>query len=519
MNAQTGFASGAYAQGQAHAAKGRHGAAIAAFEQALAADPNDVKVLFALGNTARALDMAQAAENFYARVLALEPGRIEALVNLANLLRAQARFAEAEALLRPALAVAPDSAELRLTLGSVLRESGNAGDAESAYREALARKPDYPAALANLADLAADRGETAAALQLYDRALKRDPGNAQARLNRAVLHLLMGNLKDGWRDYAARLKVAGKVPVPDHTLKRWSGEKLKRTRLLVSAEQGVGDQIMFASAVPDLCARAKADGGSLILECEPRLVSLFARSFPEATVKPAALETRGGAIHARYDWLKAAGGANAYIEMGSLPKILRSRLEQFPNPNAYLVPDTDEEARWRGTFDNAGAGPFIGLCWRSGKSGGGRARQHAPLPAWAAFLREMKGMAVCVQYDAKDDEIRALEAMSGKTIFVPQDIDQKNELDRSCALFCALDGVVSAPTAVSWLAAGVGTPTIKMLYDSSWTAFGARFEPFAPACLLAAPDKAGDWDDAFAKATKTIARLSANPRARPSAPP
>ena len=55
--------------------------------------------------------------------------------------------------------------------------------------------------------------------QLYDRALKAEPHNAQARLNRAILHLLKGNLQDGWRDYAARLKIAGKAP-PANTVCR-----------------------------------------------------------------------------------------------------------------------------------------------------------------------------------------------------------------------------------------------------------------------------------------------------------
>ena len=65
----------------------------------------------------------------------------------------------------------------------------------------------------------------------------------------------------------------------------WTGGSLKKKRLLVRAEQGVGDQILFASLIPDLAARADAEGGSVVLECEPRLVPLFARSFPGVTVQ------------------------------------------------------------------------------------------------------------------------------------------------------------------------------------------------------------------------------------------
>ncbi len=329
----------AYEEGLKLSGRGEHALAIGRYEQALAEAPNDTRVLFALGNTARALGMPRPAEAFFRRVLAQEPQRLEALINLANLLRSQGNFISAEALLAPALARDPDRAELWLTLGSVYRETGDHVRATEYYREALARDPNYPQALGNLADLLADDGDVDGALALYERVLKRDRDNAQARMNRAVLHLLRGNLKDGWSDYAARLKLAGKVPVPDHKLPRWNGNSLKRQRLLVTAEQGVGDQIMFASVVPDLATRAAGEGASVILECEPRLVSLFARSFPSVAVRAWDSETRGGVPLTRYGWLKAAGGATSAVEMGTLPRYLRSTIRSFPSTNAYLVPD------------------------------------------------------------------------------------------------------------------------------------------------------------------------------------
>jgi len=489
-----------YQEGLKLSAKGRHAEAIARYEAALAADPADARVLFALGNTARALGLPKPAEEFYRRVLAAEPQRIEALVNLANLLRANGQFEAAKALIEPALARDPQSGELHLTLGSIHREMGDGSAAQAHYRKALDCKPDYAAALGNLADLLADDGETEEALSLYDRALKREPDNAQARLNRAILHLSNGNLKEGWRDYGARLKIPGKAPVPDHRLPKWAGGPLKRTRLLVSAEQGVGDELMFASLMPELSARAAHEGGSVILECEKRLVSLFARSFANVTVKPSQMESKGGVTTSYYGWLKAAGGANAAVEIGSLPRWLRGEISAFPKPHAYLVPDSAERAHWRNIFGNA-----IGICWRSGKTGGARNLQYAPLQAWAEFIREIPGHIVSAQYDANPDEIATLQALSGRDIIVPQGIDQKQELDRACALLSALDGVVSAPTAVSWLAAGAGVPTYKILYDKSWTSFGEDYEPFAPSCRCMMPEHAGDWAKIF---EKTLAALN-----------
>ena len=495
--------SAAYQSGLKLSSQGRHAEAIAQYEQALAAKPGDTKVLFALGNTAQVLGMGDAAQTFSRQVLALEPARLEALINLANLLRGSGQFDSAIALLEPALAREPQSPELHLTLGSARREKGEDEAAIFHYRAALAANPNYAPALANLADMLCDAGDRTQARTLYDAAIRCEPRNAQARLNRAILHLLNSDLKDGWRDYAARTEVPGKVPTMggEQRLVPWTGSSLKRTRLLVRAEQGVGDQILFASLIPDLADRAKADGGSVVLECEPRLVPLLARSFPDVTVKPSAIRTVGGMPVTDYGWLKSAGGANAATLMGTLPRYLRGKLEDFPNPHAFLVPEATDVARWKMQFGDRA----IGLCWRSGKAGGHRAIQYAPLSAWADFMRGAARDFVCVQYDAAPGEIAELERLSGRKIFVPQGIDQKNELDRAAALMAALDTVITAPTAVSWLSAGVGTRTFKILYDTSWTALGQTYEPFAPACECIMPTVRGDWSDTF---KKVAARLS-----------
>jgi hypothetical protein len=357
--------------------------------------------------------------------------------------------------------------------------------------------------------MVSDFSDRELARTLYGQAIKADPKNPQARLNRAILHLLHGDLKAGWRDYAARIDVPGKSPVPagEQRLAPWTGGTLKRIRLLVRAEQGVGDQMLFASLIPDLAARAKAEGGSLVLECEPRLAPLFARSFPDVTVRPASIKTVGGVPLADYGWLKAAGGANAAILMGSLPKYLRGALKDFPDPHRFLLPDSEETERWRSIFQTGTGRKIVGISWRSGKSGGERNLQFAPLQAWGEFLRKLDADFVCAQYGAADEEVAALEAMSAKRILVPEGLDQKNELDRTCAMLAATDAVVSAPTAVSWLAAGAGVPTLKLLYGPVWTALGQSHEPFAPACQCLFPQSMGDWADVFRQAASALTRL------------
>jgi len=97
--------------------------------------------------------------------------------------------------------------------------------------------------------------------------------------------------------------------------------------------------------------------------------------------------------------------------------------------------------------------------------------------------------------------------MSGRKILVPEKLDQKNELDRTCAMLAALDVVITAPTAVSWLAAGAGVSTLKLLAGPVWTAMGQSYEPFAPTCKCLSAAQTGDWADVFRQASAALTKL------------
>lgn len=487
-----------YLRGLAFAHEGRHADAIPCFEAALVKRPEDARVYFALGNTAEAIGHFQAAERFFLRVLAQDPDRLEALVNLANLLRRQQRNADAIALLKPAIKRNPLFPELWLTLGSAVREAGDSATGEIFYREALRLAPDNAAALCNLADLLADQDKIDEGLELYKLAINIEPDNAQARFNRSLLFLHKGELSAGWADYESRHILAGIRT--DHGLPKWNGEARNKA-LLVTAEQGVGDQIMFASLIPKLTEVFNSSGGRIVLEAEPRLVPLFARSFEGIEVHASRVQKCGGTDFAYYEWLDQVGGADAAIALGSLPLHLCRNLEELPQAPTYLSPEKSEADHWLRWLNQAGPPPYIGLCWRSGNVAGLRAIQYAPLQSWVDFSRNVKGTLVSLQYDAKAEEIEAFERRSDRKLLAAPGLDQKHEIDRTAALMANLNAVVSAPTAVSWISAALGVRTLKILYKASWTALGQDYEPFAPACRCIAPETSGDWPATFRKAS------------------
>jgi len=466
-------------------------------------DPTNADIVLGLARVARRMSMPEAASRCAAAALDLAPEKIEAVVEHSIALRSLGEHTEAVELLRAHIGRCPERAELWLALANTVHEQGEIAAAEEFLREALRLNPRSAEARANLADILFDRGEAASALELYAEAIKRAPRHAQMRFNRALALLYSGDLKAGWRDYEARLEIedrrierrfAGKSPT------RWDGGPRRARSLLVMAEQGLGDQIFFASLVPKLIER---DEGPLIVECEPRLVALFARSFAPARVHACRPLREGGRIHVDYDWLEDAGGADLSIELASLARLLKPELGTVPEIYAPLVADPEEAETWRRWLAGLSTKPKVGVCWRSGKRGGLRDLQYAALSHWRALLEGTDAEFILCQYDDHAEEITELEA-SGRKLHIPPRIDQKQEIDRLAALLSSLDAVVSAPTVVAMLAAAVGTPTIKLTYSGSWTTLGHTREPFLPASEVIRPTRAGDWAEAFARAQSAL---------------
>jgi len=486
-------------EAEALARAGKLRQALEVLERARNADPFDARILLELARIAFRLSLPEAAERCATAAAELEPHDIEILIERANALRALSRHDEAIALLRARLTEDPSRAELWLALSNTVHETGLLQQAETFVQEALRLKPSSAAARANLAGLMFDRGETEAALKEFDKAVRAAPDNAQIRFNRALALLYRGDLKPGWREYEWRRKVPGREiarQFPAAPPRPWNGEGRNGRSLLIMVEQGLGDQILFASLVPDLIALAD---GPLMMDCEPRLAPLFVRSFAGVTLHGAEPKTLEGRVQISYAWT-CDHPPDLATDLGSLPRYLRPDRESFPTERAPLKPDPEEARRWGGWLSSLGSQPKIGICWRSGQLGGLRNIQYAPLDFWARFIAETRGEIIAVQYDVTGEELQRLRAASARALHVPPDLDQRHEIDRLAALLSQLDAVVSAPTMVPVLAASLGTPSFKITHAGSWTALGTDREAFLPAGRIIRPRQAGDWTEAFATA-------------------
>ncbi|MCW2243725.1 tetratricopeptide repeat protein [Azospirillum canadense] len=449
---------------------GRPDAAADRFRRALALQPASAATLTNLGNALEAGHDLEGAAAAHQRAAMAEPGLAEAHDNRGAVLTRLGRLADGAASHRRAVALAPARGAGWLNLGVALRRSGRWPSAHHALQRALALEPGTADALANLGRLLRDLGLATEAERWCDRALALDSDQPAAAFNKGLLCLTRGDLAMGWWGYDHRFRArdlagaARVVPVPP-----WEGEDPSGLGLLVWREQGLGDEVLFAGCLPELIARA----GSVTVECDRRLVPLFARSFPTATIRPAPADPEA-----------PCAGIDRHVAMGSLPRLLRRRLADFPPRVGYLVPDPAQVLRWRERLAALGPGLTVGIAWRSGLINPERRGAYSAIGDWGPVVAVPGVRFVNLQYGDCAAELEEARRSFGVAVQAWPDLNLKDDLDGVAALMVGLDLVVTPASSVGEMAGALGVPVWRFGAGGDWTALGTGTRPWFPSMTL-----------------------------------
>lgn len=482
--------------------------ALQMYERALQLDPQDPEIYLNLGLVATKLRMLEGAEKFYRIYIAMEPGAHHGYNNLASVLRDLHRYDEAIGILRAAIHQFPDNAELWNTLGSVAMEQGAVDEARLFYEEALRLAPKLARTYHNVAYAISHTGPLSEALDYYDKALKlmgKHSDSIEAHHGRSQILLATGRLEEGWAEWEIRhdRRFRGSF-IYAISAPRWEGQDLRGKRLLVMGEQGLGDEILFASGYRDLIDRLGPEG-KLVIASDSRLAELFQRSFPEAEIRRYANHSHNGKGVRSCPWLDNETKVDFFSTNGSTLRYLRPTVESFETDRPMLVPDSARVAYWRRKIEALGGGLYAGFCWRSMVMTGTRRKFFAPLESWEPVLKQQGLTFVNLQYGDCKDELAYFAERFGVTVHHFEELDLKNDLDGLAALGAALDLVISAPTASGAISAATGTETWIPTICYSWTQLGTDHYPFYPKSRGFWPERYGDWTALMSQMSAALA--------------
>jgi tetratricopeptide (TPR) repeat protein len=470
--------------------------AIAAAKSAIEIDEESALAHVSLGLAQKARGRTAEAAAAFRRALELDPRSVQAMQQLALALREDDRMREAEEQLRAALKLRPKDPGLLSDLAIVLSDTLRYAEALDCVDRALALDPKCLPAINRKAVLKDLLGQYEESLALLEQAQALAPQDSHVRYNIGLLHLKYGRFAAGWEGYEERRRFetfTGRhrhVPLPE-----WDGAPLAGRVLLVLPEQGLGDEIMFASCIPELARRAR----HVVLECDPKLEALFRRSFPACSVV-SRLRTFAN------DWVtRLEPRPDLQVAAGSLARHFRGSLEQFPEHRGFLAADPASIEKWRQRLDALGPGRKIGLSWQGGVGFTGKRRRSLTLEQLLPVLRLPGTHFISLQYTDVQEELRALE--SRHSVRVHHWKEAIDDYDQTAALVRALDGVLTVCTAIVHLSGGLGQRALVMVpFGADWR-YGASGErmPWYSSVRLVRQRRIEHWDDVLHEVAQRIA--------------
>jgi len=426
--------------------------------------------------------------------LTIEPSSSALLCRMSLLLSVSKNFIEASEFADRALSIDKKSSEAFNMIGLALLGLQRFPEAEKKLLKSISLNPDAALAYSNLSLVYRAQGEYDKALETIKRAAALDNKNPQILNNLGVLHLDCNNLEDAERSFRKSLDNLSEYSEAHYNLGRvllmaekftegwehsewrwscsefpfsprytniteWTGQNLKGKKILVWGEQGIGDEIMFASLIPELnkiCDK-------LLIECDSRLKPIFQRSFDNILVIDR--NDLSGALVKRLD-------PDYQISMGSLCKFLRKNTHDFETTRVrYLQENPELKREIQNRYSKLGPEPKIGISWTSGNQIIGPERS-APLKLWGKVLSLRKCHFINLQYGNISDEISSVSRLFGVKIHQDEMIEPRKNAENWFAQIASLDHVISVDNSTIQVSGSLGVPTWTLLSRKPEWRFG-----------------------------------------------
>jgi tetratricopeptide (TPR) repeat protein len=495
-----------FRQGQQRHLAGRLAEAEQIYRQILAVMPRHADTLHALSALALQAGRPEAAERLVDQAISLRPAAQFRLTR-ANVLLALRRPSEAVAACRIALKARPSSAEAHQILGHALADMGSPEEAIFAYREALRLNPNLPdirnnigtalrlanrleeaeaelslaspdpLALVNLSSLQKERGKIDAAETTLRRAFEMAPDDPVLLYNWSLLMHLDGRPAEAWPGWEHRFR-AGAVPPRSFTRPQWDGDDLNGRRLLVHAEQGLGDVIQFCRYLP-------AIRGSLVFEAPARLIRLLSAN---PAMPP----------------MIAAGSTLPEFDVVAPLMSLPARMQAAPVAPPYVFPERERVELWR---DRLGDHGFrVGIAWQGFPGRHEDKGRSLPLACFAPLAAIPDVRLISLQRLEGEEQIAT----------VPFRVETLPDLDAgpdafidTAAVMMSLDLVVTSDTSIPHLAGALGRPVwvaLRKVPDWRWM-LDREDSPWYPTMRLFRQTIDGEWGRVFTAIADAMGKL------------
>jgi tetratricopeptide (TPR) repeat protein len=450
----------------------RYKSALTHFEYAVALKPNHQSAKKSLGAYLFKIGDLDAAAATQKGILDNYPDDVETLINYGVTMRGLGDFETAFCCYQKAIQISPNNASAHTNLGLLYRDMGQYENALASCRHAVDLEPKKPNPICNLGVALLANGEIEQAIEKYDEILKVLPSNALARFYKSFALLLRGEYKEGFKLYESRFQTEN--PVKCHyngDAVLWNGkESLEGKTLLVHAEQGFGDSIMFARFLAQLAKRAK----KLIFLSQPELTTLLGGAWPNVEV----IRNFNGCEQVDF-----------HCPLMSVPHLINyDRTSQQPTGTYLQVPKIKNKQRYKKIVENEGL--KVGLVFSGNPNHKNDRNRSVDAKDLLGYMPEGATYHV-LQKAVSEAEQTAIDIFRN----VMTHLDLIEDYEDTAVLCSLMDLIVTVDTSVAHLAGTLGSKTLLMLPfvpDWRWGMYSETTHWY-PSMRVIRQEANGDW--------------------------
>ncbi|MDC2975981.1 tetratricopeptide repeat protein [bacterium] len=393
------------------------------------------------------------AIKIFENILKIDLQNLSALNSLARIYHEKNEKVKAEEYYLRALNIDKSSFYLLNNIAGFYREELSYHKSIEYYKQALTVNPNNAYIYNNLAKIYFDLNIHKEAIKNSFKALEMKKNDGDILKTISFIYLKDHDFENGWNYFDGRLDLNdfkeknSNVKKLNNKLYKSITLDNKRGKFLIVREQGVGDEILYSSMYGDLLNNID----NLVIECDPRLLNLYKRSFPKYIKKFVSL----GTITNDDDKFKEIKNV---IYAGSLGKYYRKNIRDFKN-NSYLKTNQKNFKDMQNKLSIYNKKYKIGLSWKSfnNKFAIGKSLR---LNDFSKIFNLTHCDIFNLQYGNVEDEIKNFNNITKNKLINVEGLDLYNDFESIASLLKSLDVFVTISNSTAHLAGALGVKTI-----------------------------------------------------------
>ena len=333
-------------------------------------------------------------------------------------------------------------------------------------------------------------GKIDESIPLMEKAIELNPHNNESKYILGQLQIYNKNYISGWRNFESRWLYINYQHKKHDTKKNWITKLDDKSRILLWAEQGIGDQIMYATMFNEFSSFSK----NLLIKIDKRLIEILEKKHPLIKFVPK-------------EKIISDEEFDCHMPFGDLGKFLRKDIKDFKKTKfPFISADKNLSNSIKDKFLN-NKKFLVGISWTSYNQQLGHDKS-VYLENLIPILKINNISFIDLEYRNSDLERKNLFDKYNLTIYKEDKIDSFNDIKGLTSIIEACDFVITCSNINAHLSGALGIKTFLLLPLGKGRLWNWNFENqrsiWYPSVKIFQQETQGKWKDPILKLEKEV---------------